>query len=885
MRSARNCLVLLALISAACPRIDTNAGPIEVGPGGGLFVRDGVAIEFPAGAVVADTRVLVNVSDVDIPETPSRKRISFGFRFSPASLKLEKPVTVYVPVVRERLVPAVDIDSFDLRRQTPTSLSVELSNVKTLNREEGTVVQADSDSLGLFWATSPTEPNVERLELTPENNLIAIGETVQLTAQVIAPTGQSVAVQPTFSVAPARVGAVNSTGLFQAFAPGTATVTASFGSKSAAAIVSVRGKPQQVSAFVFENPWPTNSDLMDVAQMADGSTVMVGNAGTVLVSDGAAPVQQRYSASGLLLRAVEGPRADDFVAVGSLASPAGSVGALLQFKAGAIPQLQSYPTVDARVVAYNGQLGIAAGRGNDVLIFENGRWQTIASPSFETTLDVAIDGQGRLVNLGSLGSLYRYDTQAKVWDSLFDSRVPELLVAGVIVEGPAIEVWAVSAEQLWHFTAGAWSATPLPNDVLKEVTTLEVADGTVVVGGIGCERTGVVVLYDINAPSGGEVIPLPTFCPLEVSADGGLAGPQTPPPSPVTISGQWRVQVMRGAQVPRNISRQNKSSPARWLVGDWGAWWRWDSATLQFSERSKGFYDDVVQISANDFGVYVASNACLRPPCKSANGKASGYGRVQKRNEAGVFEILGDQRAFGSGPVFAVHAKNASEVLVGTSSNVFVFDGVLWKPIPLSLSGPVSSVQYCGDTLLIGTQQGQLYAGNTSLLRTVVSPTNGTVASIACVEGGELWVAGSQTIASSTLQSGMLTPWTRLTDDALPQREWTRAFSPGPQEVYAWGDSNYAARFDSKRLTAIQNFPLSIDIVNDVWGTRLDNLFVAGLGNTPPIGFVLQFDGVTWTSLSLPTSQTCRTISGDGKSLFLGTQGGGILRGTLTSPP
>ncbi len=885
MLTARNRPVLLVLLLAACPRIDTNTGPIEVGPSGGLFIRDGVAIEFPAGAVANDTRVLFNVSDVDIPETPSRKRISFGFRFSPASLKLEKPVTVYIPVLPERLVPAVDVESFDVRRQTPTSPNVELANVRTTVREEGTVVQADSESLGLFWVTSPIEPNVERLALTPENSVMAVGETAQLTAQVIAPTGQSIAVQPTFTVAPARVGSISSAGLFQGVAPGTATITATVGSKSASATVSVRGKAQQASAFAFENPWPTNSDLMDLTQLADGSTIVVGNAGTVLLIDSAQRAQQRYSNSALTLRGVAGPSSEDFIAVGSLVSPSGSVGALLQLKAGAAPQLRPYPTVDPLVVAYNGERGIAAGKGNDVLSFENGQWQTIASPSFETALDVSIDTQGRFVTLGSLGSLYRYDTQTKVWTSLFDSRVPELLVAGAIAEGSGTEAWGVSAEQLWHFVNGSWSAAPLPNAVVKEVTTLEVIDGAVVVGGIGCERTGLLLRYDANAPSGGEVSPTPSFCPVEVSADGGLAGPQTPPPTPFLLSNQWRVQVMRSAQVPRNVSRPNKNDSTRFLVGDLGALWRWDSNTLQFNEDSRGFYDDVVQISANDFGVYVASNACLRPPCRTTTGKASGYGRVQRRSAAGTFETLGDQRDFAAGPVFALSARNANEVLVGTASNVFVFDGTNWKPIPLSLSGPVSTLQYCGDTLLIGTQQGQLYAGNTSLLRTVVSPTNGNVASIACIGGTEIWVAGSQTIANSTLQSGVLASWTRLTDDALPQRDWTRVFIPGPQEVYVFGDSIYGARFDSKRLTAIQNFPLSVDIVNDVWGTRLDNLFLAGLANAQPIGFLLQFDGVSWTSLSLPTIQNCRSVSGTSEAVFVGTQGGGILRSTLTSPP
>src|SRR5438445_8249542 len=113
---------LLALALAACPPpIDTGDGGMDneiiVGPAGGIFIRNGFGIDVPAGAFTEEQRIFVTIVDTGVPDVPMRKRISFGYRFSPASLVPKSPITVYLPWQNERLVAGVDPGTWDMRRQ------------------------------------------------------------------------------------------------------------------------------------------------------------------------------------------------------------------------------------------------------------------------------------------------------------------------------------------------------------------------------------------------------------------------------------------------------------------------------------------------------------------------------------------------------------------------------------------------------------------------------------------------------------------------------------------------------------------------------------------------------------------------------------------------
>src|SRR5579864_4505844 len=100
MRWLLGVVPLAALLTACPPHIDTGAdggGPINVGSGGGIFVREGTVIQIPAGAVPDGTIIFVTVVDDGIPDAPGRARISYGYRFTPSSLLFSSPATLSLP--------------------------------------------------------------------------------------------------------------------------------------------------------------------------------------------------------------------------------------------------------------------------------------------------------------------------------------------------------------------------------------------------------------------------------------------------------------------------------------------------------------------------------------------------------------------------------------------------------------------------------------------------------------------------------------------------------------------------------------------------------------------------------------------------------------------
>ena len=85
------------MLTACPPVIDTGAdggNEIVVGPNGGIFVRLGAVLDIPRGAVDEETRIFVTIVDTGIPDVPGRTRISFGYKFSPTTLKFKAPVRI-----------------------------------------------------------------------------------------------------------------------------------------------------------------------------------------------------------------------------------------------------------------------------------------------------------------------------------------------------------------------------------------------------------------------------------------------------------------------------------------------------------------------------------------------------------------------------------------------------------------------------------------------------------------------------------------------------------------------------------------------------------------------------------------------------------------------
>jgi hypothetical protein len=314
-----------AALLACPPPIDAGDGgdgPITVGPGGLLIMRPGWGLNVPPGAVAADTVIQVNVFDTGIPEVPNRTRISFGYRFSPASLTFSVPVTVYLPWDTTRVPEAVDPSSFDMRRQSGTEANAPLPGAKSNPKTAAIpvdLVEAQSDRLGLFWLTSPSEPTIARLEIDPPSASLNVGETQQFTARVIAPTGEALNASVTWGQAPTRVGTIDPRGLFTAKDPGVISIVARAGSQVATAQVAVRGSTGGPSTWAHSNPFPTGNDLFGgaIAPAALG-TVFVGENGTVLARTSSGEFTRLFSTPNVTFTAVGGTTPDNAVAVGRL---------------------------------------------------------------------------------------------------------------------------------------------------------------------------------------------------------------------------------------------------------------------------------------------------------------------------------------------------------------------------------------------------------------------------------------------------------------------------------------------------------------------------------------------------------------------------------------
>ncbi len=310
---------LLALALAACPPpIDTGDGGMDneivVGPAGGIFIRNGFGIDVPAGAFTEEQRIFVTIIDTGVPEVPMRKRISFGYRFSPASLVPKSPITMYLPWQTERVPAGDDPGTYDMRRQNGGEAYAALPGAKT-NMMPFAAVEAKTDKLGLFWVTSPAQPNIARLEIDPQEANLRVGDSLQFTARVVSPTGETIeGANVTWRVVPMRVALTDASGLVTALDPGIATLTATSGMQSVSAKIYVQGTTVGPSSYAHQNPFPTGNDLFGGALAPAGlGTVYAGGNGTVLVEDALGTWTRVFSTPALTLKAVGGTTLTDAV--------------------------------------------------------------------------------------------------------------------------------------------------------------------------------------------------------------------------------------------------------------------------------------------------------------------------------------------------------------------------------------------------------------------------------------------------------------------------------------------------------------------------------------------------------------------------------------------
>ncbi len=818
--------LLLALVACPAP-IDTGpdgGGAIVVGPDGGRFIREGAFIDIPRGAVTAQTILTVEVLDTGLPEVPGRTRISYGFRFIPSTLKFNEPVTIGIPFIEERLPSkAIDRSTLDVRRRTGDDPYLQLPSPRVLAGEP--VITARTDGTGTFWATSPDKPAVSELRITPNQVTLAVAQTAQLTAEVTDPAGAPLEdVEVRWTIAPARVASVDAAGLVTALDPGTAIVTATAVGLTQTVPIYVVGTTASPTTFLHENPFPTGNDLLGGALAQGGQLLLVGRNGTVLSREGQTAWTRHFSSPGLDLRGVGGTLPGPAVAVGTQ----GNNGVLVELaSAEAAPNVKVLSSVQPRALWFDGTHGMAVGDGNDVLIRRDGEWVTDYSPSFERLLDVKGDGQGSFVTVGARGSLYVYKASTRAWDSLFQTQLSVLLSAAVIDDAQGSGAWAVGGGKLWRFESQAWTALNLPTEpAVDELTAVGLVEGRVVLGA-RAGRQGHLLVYDPGAQS-------------------------------------FTTQPLRTPQLIRAIIA-DPDAGAGYAVGDFGAVWRWANGT--FTELSSGFYGDVADLYVTSDAVVAAVNECADSACNVR------VGRVYRRGANGTWQPLGSQ-PFGS-PLRAIAARSATDVWAGGQGVLWRFDGASWTPTVLT--GGVNDIVVCGDEYWAVGDTGSIVRGTTTPM---VAGQRGTrnLFALHCQNAGEVWAAGDEALYRNQ---------TPLGDPAVRHAPWRAVWSPGAGEAFMFGDARYGTYWNGQRMV-VYDQPGGVlpNVIEGLWGASVDTLYAVGHTVVPQThGFALRFNGAQWTPIDSGASRRAMTIHGRSASeVWLGTEGGGILRGLMPAP-
>ncbi len=819
--------LLAALLLFGCPPaidvgVDGGAdGPLSVGPEGGLFIRGGAVLEVPAGAVEgAPISIEFSVTDTGIPVIPGRRRISLGYRFSPATVVFKKPVKISVPYLVERLpAPGIQPTEFDLRRKAgaedPNPLSgPELDTALAL-------LAGRSDRLGLFWVTSPEQPAVETVEITPAEANVRLGGERQFTVSIKDQFGQEMSgVTVSWSAIPPRVASVDSSGKALGLGAGIATIKATAAGKTGTATFGVQGVTPGPRSFGHENPFPTGNDLRGGAAVGP-FTFFVGDNATVLLRYPDGNFNRLFSAPATTLVAIAPRSATHATAVGYQ----GTTGVLLETRDGGDPSFLTFETIRPRALVDDGVFGMAVGDGDDVLIREDGGWTTAYSPSLESLLDVRALGDGGFVTVGSRGSIYEFDEVTRTWNSRFQTQLSVLLTSARFADDAA-EVWAVGGGRLWHFFNGGWSATALPaNPPLSELTAIGVVGDEVVIGA-RADTQGYLLRYQ-----------------------------------PQTDGGTFETQTLRGPQRIRAIFPAGASGYA---VGDLGSLYRKSEVSGAYQELSRGFYGDVADLSVAAGQVLIAANECVGIFCQ---------GHAHFRYATGVYAEMPLPPA---GELTAAALFNESNFVVASPAGVSHFNGSSWSNVPLlNLDGGVMTANvldlaYCGPEIWAVGAGVVFRGGATGLQRQ--GGYGGTLTGIQCRTASNIWIAGDRVLYENGVSR---------TTPNVNHGDWRAVWSQGPGESLVVGDARYGLRWDTEKLN-IFDAPggLLPEVFTGIHGSSPENIYLVGYTVTPyAFGYAVRHDGVFYELVDLGSQRQPTAIHGSSESaIFIGTRGGGVLR-------
>lgn len=828
-RHALRTLLLFALTATGCSGCE---GPVQVegiGPEGGTLIDEscGLRIDFPAGALAEKTLFVVSTSTSEAPAVDGRVTVSKVCAVDPPML-LEKPTTVILSFDPTRIPKrsrAIDVDA----RVNPAGTAQARLQGNVVD-EAGSRVKAQTLGTGRFFATVPVGARIAAIEVKPETPGLLPGQTVQFSATVRDELGNEVPeAQVSWSASLARVGSIDSSGLFTAKAAGRTPVSATVGDVvggTTAYVLSARPSP---SGMGWENPWPQGDDVKGLDLLGDGRLVIGADHGGAFMQETDGGFRQLLSAFGVETAGIA-------VGGGQIAL-AGTLDVVRQgteqvagftFALGPSPALATPAPSSLLPRAIHGTATdlLAVGSGNDAWYLGpgDGGWRPITTPVSEALLAVDRDPvEGRRV-VSARGQVYRLSDD---WFPLWDQPLGSLFSRATLVGG---EPWASDeASVLRRFVEGTgWQSEPAPPaPSLDHIGLLGAMPSRVVVGLM--DRAGAPHLF-----------------------------------SRVRDQTNW-TEYQGHAGIDEFLAFKGTGGETGWVGGAHGALWQLQGGLLR-SLRT-GPTDDITAISVLPSGeAFAVTSACADFRCSRKVGHLLVRGRNQRWSTVPGFE---------STPLSAIAARSAGDVYFGgEGSRLFRYDGSSVQPLTTDGNGDVRGMKVCGaDVWAVGSNGFAAKFDGATRFK-VDSPGSNGLRAIACTDANDIWIAGDYV----TFRRGQ-NAWTRVTTDDFNQSAWRAIWVDG-QDVFLAGEATYLLHLDRvSNAWEVMDQPAGLRLrgAYGLWAGESGELYLAGVQQRPRAGLLLRYDGAQWTALDPGTDQPLSAIDGTAPGTFLVAGAGGAL--------
>jgi hypothetical protein len=226
-----------------------------------------------------------------------------------------------------------------------------------------------------------------------------------------------------------------------------------------------------------------------------------------------------------------------------------------------------------------------------------------------------------------------------------------------------------------------------------------------------------------------------------------------------------------------------------------------------------------------------------------------------------------------------VVAKSPTEIYAGGVSQLWTWNGQSWSAESVSTSmTPLLDMELCGDTLWAVGTAGAVFKGSGRL---TAQPTLGQndLWAVHCQTDAEVWLAGD-----GALWRVRGATRTFVKDPRYNHAKWRAVWTPAAGEAYAFGDARFGVYWNTVQMW-LYDAPggLLPEVIRGLWGSSVDNLYAVGFTVNPvTFGYAMRFNGAQWTLVDAGAQRPASSIHGSSnQDVYLGTAGGGILRGVM----